>query len=162
MQPRERGIRGRSSGWRLRAAVTTLGLVAACLSVAGTAASGPASAGPVPVVSSGGGGSCTLMPDQTVWCWGSNATGQLGNGTIQDSMTPVKVSTLGPATDVSAGQSDNAVSAFNHACAVETTSQVFCWGSNTFGELGRGTISQDNPSAVPGVGRAAGLAGLRR
>jgi alpha-tubulin suppressor-like RCC1 family protein len=145
MQPRGLGIRGRSCGWRLRAAVTTLGLVAACMSVAGTAASGPASAGPVPVVSSGGGGSCTLMPDQTVWCWGSNATGQLGNGTIQDSMTPVKVSTLGPATGVSAGQSDNALSAFNHACAVETTSQVFCWGSNTFGELGRGTISQDNP-----------------
>ena len=37
-------------------------------------------------------------------------------------MTPVKLSTLGPATDVSAGQSDNAISAFNHACAVEVTS----------------------------------------
>ena len=138
-------------GWRLRAAVTVLGLVAACLGVAGTAA-GRASAGTPPVVSSGGGGSCTLMPDQTIWCWGSNATGQLGNGTTQGSMTPVKVSTLGPATDVSAGQSDNAVSAFNHACAVETTSQVQCWGSNTFGELGRGTISyyDDLPFPVAG------------
>jgi len=152
MQPTERGIRGRSSGWRLRAAATVLGLVAACLSVAGTAATGPASAGTPPVVSSGGGGSCTLMPDQTVWCWGSNATGQLGNGTIQGSMTPVKVSTLGPATDVSAGQSDNAVSAFNHTCAVETTSQVQCWGSNTFGELGRGTMTSfsDLPFPVSG------------
>ena len=98
MQHSERGIPGRSPGWRLRAAVTVLGLAAACLSVAGTAATGPTSAGTPPVVSSGGGGSCTLMPDQTVWCWGSNATGQLGNGTIQGSMTPVKVSTLGPAT----------------------------------------------------------------
>ena len=135
-------------GWRLRATVTALGLAAASLSVAGTV-SGPASAITVPVVSAGGGGSCTLMPDQTVWCWGSNATGQLGNGTIQDSMTPVKVSTLGPATGVSAGQSDNALSAFNHTCAVEATAQVECWGSNTFGELGRGTISQYDPLPFP-------------
>ena len=48
MQPTKRGIRGRNSGWRLRAAVTVLGLAAACLSVAGTAASGPASAPPCP------------------------------------------------------------------------------------------------------------------
>ena len=96
MQARERGIRGRSSGRRLGAAVAVLGLAAACLSVAGTAATGPASALTVPLVSSGGGGSCTLMPDQTIWCWGSNATGQLGNGTTQGSMTPVKVSTSAP------------------------------------------------------------------
>jgi alpha-tubulin suppressor-like RCC1 family protein len=130
---------------RLTAAVTAIGVAAACVTAAGPSTAGPASAGPVPVVAAGGGGSCTLMPDQTVWCWGSNATGQLGNGTLQGSMTPVQVSTLGPATGVSAGQSDNALSAFNHTCAVETTAQVFCWGSNTFGELGQGTISKDNP-----------------
>jgi hypothetical protein len=49
-----------------------LGLVAAGLAAAGTAA--PVSAGTTPVVTSGGGHSCALMPDQTVWCWGRNTT----------------------------------------------------------------------------------------
>ena len=82
--------------------------MASGLAVAGAAA--PAGAAPLPVVTSGGGHSCALMPDQSVWCWGRNTTGQLGDGTATDSMVPVWVRTLLPAIDVSAGH--------DHTCAV--------------------------------------------
>lgn len=122
-----------------------LGLLAPLFAVAGTA--GPASAGPVPVVTSGGGHSCALMTDQTVWCWGRNTVGQLGNGTTADSLVPVWVRTLPPAINVSAGH--------DHTCAVNTSNQVLCWGANAFGELGNGTTSVDNPLPVFALGIAA-------
>ena len=60
--------------WAVAAA--TLSLMASGLAAAGAAA--PAGAAPLPVVTSGGGHSCALMPDQSVWCWGRTTTGQLG------------------------------------------------------------------------------------
>jgi len=113
--------------------------------VAGTAV--PASAGPVPVVTAGGGHSCALMTDQTVWCWGRNTVGQLGTGTTADSLVPVHASTLGPAIGVSAGH--------DHTCAVSTANQVWCWGANAFGELGNGTTSVGNPLPVLAQGIVA-------
>ena len=94
---------------RYRAAALALALTGSALAAAGTGATvigaaAPASALTIPAATSGGGGSCTLMPDQTVWCWGSNATGQLGNGGLASSMVPLK-SNVPPAIDVSARQS---------------------------------------------------------
>jgi alpha-tubulin suppressor-like RCC1 family protein len=132
--------------WPARAVLcAVLGLLAPGFAVAGTA--GPASAGPVPVVTSGGGHSCALMTDQTVWCWGRNTVGQLGTGTTADSLVPVWVRTLPPAINVSAGH--------DHTCAVNTSNQVLCWGANAFGELGNGTTSVDNPLPVFALGIAA-------
>jgi alpha-tubulin suppressor-like RCC1 family protein len=123
---------------RWLAAATVAGLAGAVLAVAGPSA-GPAGAGAQPVVSSGGGHSCALMPDQSVWCWGLNTTGQLGNGGKADSTVPGKVAALPPATGIAAG--------FGHTCAVDTAANVWCWGSNAFGELGNGTTSSG--STVP-------------
>jgi alpha-tubulin suppressor-like RCC1 family protein len=80
------------------------------------------------------------MPDQTVWCWGLNATGQLGTGDTRDSLVPQWVRTLPPATGVSAGH--------DHTCAAGAAGQVWCWGANAFGELGNGTTSVDHPLPV--------------
>ncbi len=124
------------------------GLTVAGLTVAGAAAT--ASAGTIPVATSGGGGSCTLMPDQTVWCWGSNATGQLGNGSLASSLVPVK-SAIPAAINVSAGQSNHAIGQ-NHTCAVDPAHLVWCWGSNAYGELGNGTTSQDSNVPVQAQG----------
>lgn len=139
-------------GW---AAALVLVVAGSAVTVAGTVAvtAVPAGAGTtVPVVSAGGGGSCAAEPDQTVWCWGSNGFGQLGDGSTTGSMLPVKVSTLPPAVSVSAGQASNASSEI-HACAVGTAGQVWCWGSNFYGELGVGTTSTDikDPVLVPGL-----------
>ena len=42
-------------------------------------------------VAAGGGHSCAIREDGTVWCWGRNDFGQLGDGTAADSSLPVKV-----------------------------------------------------------------------
>src|SRR6266516_1566233 len=123
---------------RLTTAGAALTLAAAILSV--TRASAPAAAVTLPIVSAGGGNSCALMGDQTVWCWGQNTSGQLGDGTIKDAMVPVQVTGLPPALDVAPGH--------DHTCAIDTTNQVWCWGSNAFGELGNGTTSVDSTAPV--------------
>lgn len=122
------------------------GALALALAVAGSGLAAMGSAAPAfaaptpPVVTAGGYHSCALMPDQTVWCWGQNITGQLGDGSKTDSLVPVQVSGLPPAIDVAAGE--------YHTCAVDTSNQVWCWGSDAYGELGNGTTSTGSPVPV--------------
>lgn len=64
-----------------------------------------------------------------VHCFGSNSEGQLGNGTLSDSSTIVKVQGLpGNIRSLSAGG--------NHNCVVDGLGRVFCWGANSHGESG--------------------------
>lgn len=97
--------------------------------------------------------SCAVLTNNTVNCWGENASGQLGNGTIagfippgaggsvSSTVFPVSVSGIGSATQVSAGQF--------HTCALLASGTVRCWGSNTFGQLGdSSTISAFTPVQV--------------
>lgn len=79
--------------------------------------------------------SCALMSDGSVRCWGTNARGELGDGTAQERHSPVLVKGLRSATavQITAG-------AF-HACALLSSGTVKCWGYNRFGQLGDGTIS---------------------
>ncbi len=82
-------------------------------------------------VSSGYKLSCGLLPDKTVECWGINNSYQLGNGTgpfrRNHSYKPDFVKAprsnnkLTNITDISVG--------FDHSCAVNTNSQVLCWGA---------------------------------
>ncbi len=86
--------------------------------------------------------SCGIKPDQSLWCWGSNRTGQLGDGranhgiTCNDddcSLIPVPVSLEFPVFSVASG--------YDHACALTTSGSVYCWGSNEYGQLGDGNSS---------------------
>lgn len=71
--------------------------------------------------------SLALKKDGTVWSWGANSSGQLGNGNSStNSSVPVKV--LSNAIHISAGD--------NHALALLISGYVKAWGSNTYGELG--------------------------
>ncbi len=93
------------------------------------------------MVATGGSFTCVLLTDQTVECWGSNAYGQLGNGTLLDSLNPVKVSELSNVVSIAAGG--------NHACAILSNESLKCWGSNEYGQLGDGTgINQPVPVLV--------------
>ena len=87
---------------------------------------------------------CAIPSSNGVKCWGYNRVGQLGNGTIIESKTPVDV--LG----LSGGVSAIAAGAF-HTCALTPSGGVRCWGWNSFGQLGDGTITQSS-AAVDVVG----------
>lgn len=90
-----------------------------------------------------------------VICFGANRYGQLGRSVatrcsdrfgeqVPCSREPIRVDSLLGATSVAAG------GAF--ACAVDGGSRVWCWGSNTAGQLGRGSFSEQEPPAPVGGG----------
>ena len=94
-------------------------------------------AGRVLSVSAGGSHTCAVKTDHTLWCWGSNDLGQLGNGTTTDSAVPVREHThASDWTAVSAGE--------EYTCAVKTNHTLWCWGSNPSGELGNGTTTDSD------------------
>jgi alpha-tubulin suppressor-like RCC1 family protein len=79
-------------------------------------------------MSLGGAFSCAMTTeDESVQCWGSNSHGKLGDGTEEDSLTPVPVE-LEDVLEVDAG--------WLHACALNSTRGLWCWGSNSQGQLG--------------------------
>jgi alpha-tubulin suppressor-like RCC1 family protein len=84
-------------------------------------------------VSAGGAHACAVRNDGTVWCWGRNDFGQLGDGTAIDSDIPVQVVNLTNIEKVAAGDL--------HTCALDAMGQVWCWGNNGSGQLGDATTS---------------------
>jgi alpha-tubulin suppressor-like RCC1 family protein len=86
---------------------------------------------------------CALVNGNVV-CWGANYSGQLGDGTTNDSTTPVQVSGLtGEVTSVSAGN--------GHTCAA-VDGGAWCWGDNAAGQLGNGsTTASSAPVQVSGL-----------
>ena len=93
------------------------------------------------LISAGADSSCATPDDDTIYCWGRNTSGQLGNGTLTDSSIPVPVSeTRASLTDI-----DSISAGGSSACAVANAADnVYCWGSNTFGQLGNGTTADDS------------------
>src|SRR5690606_31331380 len=75
--------------------------------------------------------SCVVDATNRGWCWGRNYYGQLGNNdlTDTDSPVPVEVYGLSDLVQVSAGLS--------HSCGVRAGGALACWGSNSYGALGR-------------------------
>ena len=124
----------------------------------GNSASGPAACSPTPTpvslpaldsvtaVTAGGAYACALTTTGSVYCWGANFLGQLGNGTTTSTATPTLVS-------APAGMWFTLVSAGGfHTCGIANTTTTlntaYCWGANSSGQLGNGT-TVDQLTPVP-------------
>lgn len=72
-----------------------------------------------------------LRSNGTLWVWGDNEYGQLGDGTTVDQYAPVKVD--------SAVNWQRAAAGYSHIAAVKTDGTLWAWGANWDGQLGDGT-----------------------
>jgi len=129
----EFGQLGNGSTTSITSPVQVVGLTASAVSIA-----------------AGSESTCALTAAGTVWCWGDNSNGQLGNGTYTQSTVPVQVmdptgnAPLSNVARIAAGQS--------HACAVTSAGASLCWGDNSKGQLGNGTeIVSSLPVPVSGL-----------
>ena len=86
-------------------------------------------------VAAGLGHSLALRTDGTLWAWGDNSNGQLGNGTVTQQSTPVQI-----------GSGYVAISAgYYHSAALQSDGTLVAWGSNSNGQLGM-VASNGNPA----------------
>ncbi len=93
---------------------------------------------------------CAVRSDGSVECWGLGQDGRLGDGTTQDRGRPTLVPGVTDAVQVSTGS--NIAGGVTHACLRRRSGAVACWGSNSQGQLGDGTItSRMVPTDVPGL-----------
>jgi alpha-tubulin suppressor-like RCC1 family protein len=144
-----------------------LGVAALAVAVGGAAAAWTAAAQTSPLVlqsvSAGAHHACGVTADHAAYCWGRNAEGQLGNpaatapcpeGGGSCSTLPVRVTGSLAVASISAGD--------NYTCALTTSGVAYCWGDNTYGQLGNGTqTSSPRPArvAISGVRFASISAG---
>ena len=122
---------------------------------------------------------CGIDQDARAWCWGWNDRGQLGDGTTDDSLVPVRADgegwvtlstgyeqTCGVRTDSTAwcwgaGSPEperlpgtgweSVVVRQLHSCGVRDDGGIWCWGENDYGQLGDGTTrDRRRPHRMPG------------
>jgi alpha-tubulin suppressor-like RCC1 family protein len=100
--------------------------------------------GGVRSVATGFAHSCAVRNDSTLWCWGWNAIGELGDGTLHDRYEPVRVHLghgyLGGVRAVTAGAA--------HTCAITNAGVAWCWGTGWAGQLGDGSTAQSRTLPV--------------
>lgn len=97
--------------------------------------------------------SLALKDDGTVWSWGNNFYGQLGDGTYETRLSPVKIQGLNNIVSIQAGSSSM------HSLALDINGNVWAWGDNTYGQLGNSNVSDSNiPVKVLGLSNVKQLA----
>lgn len=90
-----------------------------------------------------GGHALALKEDGTLWAWGANRSGQLGNGTIVDSNAPIQIGTDTDWAEVWAGQ--------EASFALKRDGSLWAWGRNADGQLGIGSTTEAHRPAQVGT-----------
>ncbi|CAK0780739.1 hypothetical protein CCP4SC76_7580001 [Gammaproteobacteria bacterium] len=113
--------------------------------------------GDVIAIAAGQNHSLALKRDSTVWAWGGNDRGQLGDGSQLQRLTPVPVVGLTPVTRIAAG-----VGARHSLAITQQDLQAWSWGDNRYGQLGLGQTDDRAhaiPQKIPNSTQVADLAG---
>ena len=93
---------------------------------------------------------CARAASGQVSCWGTNVDGELGTGATNGSPNPSPaITSVTDAIAIWVG--------YSHACAVRRSGDVECWGDNTYGQIGSGSLPGD--AAVPKPTAVVGLSG---
>ena len=107
-------------------------------------------------ISAGTTHTCVIASDNQAYCWGTDTSGDLGNGaTTGNQASPVAVDTSG----VLSGKTILSISAGNtHTCVIASDNLAYCWGGDSYGQLGNGatTGNQASPVAVDTSGALSG------
>jgi alpha-tubulin suppressor-like RCC1 family protein len=98
----------------------------------------------VQAASAGSFHSLAVLSDGTVWAWGDNSAGELGqpSGSLASSLPPIAVAGAPKSIAVAAG--------LNYSLALAADGTVWSWGSNNYGLLGRGGATE-TPAPVEGL-----------
>lgn len=90
----------------------------------------------------GGVHNLAVKADGSLWGWGRNAWGELGNGTPTESMqaTPMRIGTGNDWTSVAAGR--------YHSFGLQSNGTLWAWGNNAFGQLGIGPGNSYTPTQI--------------
>lgn len=95
--------------------------------------------------------SLAVASDGTLWAWGNNYDGELGDGTTNYANTPRKVAGLPPIKAAAAGTF--------FSLALDTSGNVWAWGLNQKGQLGNGSTTNSSvPIQVPGLSGVVAIA----
>ena len=82
-----------------------------------------------------------IKTDGTLWAWGKNGDGQLGDGTNTNRNTPVQIGSANNWLKIAAGNYSS--------LGIKTDGTLWTWGTNSFGQLGDGTtLPKNSPSQV--------------
>lgn len=87
-------------------------------------------------IASGNGHNLALKTDGTLWAWGANVFGQIGNGSFEDRFTPIQIGQGFTWKHIAAG--------LDFSLAIRSDGTLWVWGANYFGQLGDGTNEHRN------------------
>lgn len=90
---------------------------------------------------------CGLDPEGIAWCWGGNALGVLGDGTMDSRAMARPVASDARFVALTAGEA--------HVCGQTVDDTIWCWGSNTHGQLGRPRTPAPQTSPLPVIAEVA-------
>lgn len=95
-----------------------------------------------------GGHSCSITAGSVAFCWGNGGYGQIGSDLVTINTTvPVRV--INDAGVLNGLSTKIVTTGQYHSCAIASNNKIYCWGRNTYGQLGTASIASSSFTLVP-------------